>query len=307
MITILMATYNGERFVGAQIESVLKQTEQNFILQIQDDCSTDGTYSIVNEYAARYPEKIKVHTSAENSGGAKWNFLHMMTTFQDDYVMLCDQDDIWFPNKIETTLHAMQNMEATNGKQTPILIHTDLMVVDESLNAIGDSLNSMLDLRMEKAALSSQLVQNTVTGCTAMYNRALAQLIRMSNACTVHDWWLGLIVICFGKKEYLSEKTMLYRQHDENSIGAKKVRSISYIIREALRPDMIRAQLSALYQQADEFLQVYNDRLDAAQKKLLSDFATIPKHGKLKRWAILLRLKTVKSGFARKIAQFLYI
>ncbi|HML67606.1 MAG TPA: glycosyltransferase family 2 protein [Clostridia bacterium] len=307
MITILMATYNGERFVRAQIESILEQTEQNFILQIQDDGSTDGTFSIISEYAEKYPGQVKVHKSTANSGGAKWNFLQMMTAFQDDYVMLCDQDDVWLPNKIEVTLRAMQNLEETHGKQTPILIHTDLTVVDESLNVIGKSLNKMLDLRMDKTTLPSQVVQNTVTGCTAMYNQALAQLIRMPKFCLVHDWWLGLVAVCFGKKEYLPERTMLYRQHGANSIGAKKVRSVAYIVDKALRPDTIRMQLKAPYLQAEELLRVYDDRLDTTQKTFLCDFISIPKYGKLKRWMITQKLGVAKRGFVRKIAQFLYI
>ena len=307
LITILMATYNGERFVRAQIESILDQTEQNFILQIQDDGSTDGTFSILCEYAEKYPEKIKAHKSVANSGGAKWNFLQMMAAYQDDYVMLCDQDDVWLPNKIEVTLRAMQNMEETYGKQTPILVHTDLTVVDESLHVIGESLNKMLDLRMENVALPSQVAQNTVTGCTAMYNQALAQLIRIPNFCMVHDWWLGLIAICFGKKEYLPERTMLYRQHGANSIGAKKVVSFSFIANKILHPENIREQLGATYQQAAEFLGVYDDRISEGQKQFLSEYASIPTHGKLQRWMITQRLSTLKRGFIRRLAQLLYI
>ncbi len=307
MITILLATYNGERYINAQIDSILQQTEQNFVLRIQDDCSTDGTYSIISDYAEKYPEKVLIQKCAKNTGGAKWNFLELMTTYQDDYVMLCDQDDVWLPNKIELTLRAMHTAEKEHGVQTPILVHTDLTVVDESLGIIGDSLNDMLDLRMGYGVMASQVVQNTVTGCTALYNRALAQIIRKPQVCIVHDWWLGLIAIAFGVKVYLPERTILYRQHGANSIGAKQVRSISYVIDKVLHPMTIRAQLNAGYEQAGEFLRVYSDQLTVEQKAFLSEYASIPNYGKLKRWMISQKLSTLKRGLIRRVAQFLYI
>ena len=307
MITILMATYNGARYLAEQINSLLSQTEQGFVLHIQDDRSTDETDSILHAYAAKYPEKIFVHTREQNSGGAKWNFLDLMVNFPDDYVMLCDQDDVWLPNKIALTLQAMQRMENEFGAETPILVHTDLTVVDESLNTIAESLNRMLDLRMEYGILSSQTVQNTVTGCTAMYNRALAQRIRIPRACIVHDWWLGMMAVCFGKKEYIPDKTLFYRQHGANSIGAKNVVSLSYIAQKMLRPKKIREQLDATYQQAEEFLHVYSDLLSAEQQQFLRAFISIPSHRKIRRWLMSKRLGTLKHGFIRRLAQFLYI
>ena len=188
MITILMAAYNGGRYVAEQIESLLRQTEQDFVLRVRDDCSTDDTYSILCGYAAKYPGKIFVERNPENSGGAKWNFLQLTAAYQDDYVMLCDQDDVWLPNKIELSLQAMRAAEKQRGSQTPILVHTDLRVIDDQMHVIGESLNEMLGLYTENGSLPLQTIQNTVTGCTAMYNRAFAQLVRIPRFCIVHDW-----------------------------------------------------------------------------------------------------------------------
>lgn len=307
MISILMATYNGARFIAEQINSLLLQTEQNFVLHIQDDCSSDETFSVLCDYAAKYPQKIIVHRRTENCGGAKWNFLYLMADYQDDYVMLCDQDDVWLPNKIANTLKVMQAAENENGAETPLLVHTDLTVVNESLVIISESLNKMLGLRMEYCVLSSQSIQNTITGCTAMYNRALAQLIRVPQFCIVHDWWLGLIATSFGEIVYLPERTLLYRQHGANSIGAKNIMSFAYIINEAFHPRKIRAQLKATYQQAEEFLRIYGDITSPSQKAFLSEYASIPNYGKIQRWMILNRLRSLKSGFVRKLAQLIYI
>jgi len=307
VVTILMTTYNGARFVAEQIDSLLLQTEQHFVLHIQDDCSTDETYAILCDYAANYPEKIFIHRRMENSGGAKWNFLDLMVTYQDDYVMLCDQDDVWLPNKIAITLEAMKAAEKEWGSQTPILVHTDLTVVDESLEIINDSLNKMLDLRMQYSLLSSQAVQNTVTGCATMYNRVLAKLIRIPQFCIVHDWWLGLIAISFGKKVYLPERTLLYRQHNANSVGAKKVMSFFYILDKILHPSSVSKLLNETYQQATEMLFVYDDLLNVEQKTFLRRYVAIPKYRKLHRWVETQRLRAYKHGFVRRLAQLLYI
>ena len=140
-----------------------------------------------------------------------------------------------------------------------------------------------------------------------MYNNALAKLIRIPQFCIEHDWWLGLIAICFGKKTYLPEKTLLYRQHGANSVGAKKVMSFSFIANKILHPQDIREQLVATYRQARDFLSVYDDQISPAQRSFLSEYASIPNHGKMQRWMITQRLSSLKRGFVRRLAQFLYI
>jgi len=307
LITILMAAYNGGRYVAEQIESLLRQTEQDFVLRVRDDSSTDDTYSILCGYAAKYPGKIFVERNPENSGGAKWNFLQLMAAYQDDYVMLCDQDDVWLPNKIELSLQAMRAAEKQRGSQTPILVHTDVRVIDDQMHVIGESLNDMLGLYTENGSLPLQTIQNTVTGCTVMYNRAFAQLVRIPRFCIVHDWWLGLIAISFGEKAYLPAKTLLYRQHGDNSIGAKKVASLRYIAGKALHPRTVRTQLDATYRQAEEFLRVYGDIVSPAQKQFLSDYVSIPSFRKIRRWTTARRLGALKHGFIKRFAQFIYI
>jgi len=307
MISILMATYNGETYLRQQIESLLNQTRQDFVLYVCDDCSTDGTYRILLGYAEQYPDRIKVYQNSQNSGDAKWNFLGMMLRHQDDYVMLCDQDDVWQPDKIELSLAAVQEREKAVGRQTPVLMHTDLYVVDEELRIINPSLNYMLGLSMKFGTMASQVIQNTITGCTSMYNRALAELIKAPSFCIMHDWWLGLIVTAFGQKVYLPQATMMYRQHGRNAIGAKQVRSLAYIVRRMLHVRDIRAQLDATYRQAAAFLQEYGAQLSAGQREFLQEYSTIPQFPKFARWRKIDKLRAIKSGFVQRIAQFLYI
>jgi glycosyltransferase involved in cell wall biosynthesis len=146
MITILMASYNGERYIGEQIESILNQTETNWKLVIQDDCSSDATYQIACRYAAKYPEKIAVFRRAENSGSAANNFFSMLTYADGDYVMFCDDDDVWLPNKIEKSMEMMRKEEQKNGIDKPVLVHSDLVVVDENLNILSRSMFQLQNL-----------------------------------------------------------------------------------------------------------------------------------------------------------------
>ena len=309
MITILMASYNGERFIAEQIESLLSQTEQNFILHVHDDCSTDKTWQILCDFSVMYPRKIMVHRNETNSGGAKWNFLQMLLAYQDDYVMLCDQDDVWLPNKIEITLDAMRKVQASYGDDAAILVHTDLAVVDEKLQPMHASFREMSHLDYRRVALKDQLVQNTMTGCTAMLNKPLqAYVKKFPDYCIMQDWWLMLIAASFGHIVTLeNQKPILYRQHSSNAIGAKNTFSLSFIFERVAHSVNTRELVNQTYRQAESFYKQYCERLSEEKKNLIAAYCEIPKHRKLKRLYDVCHLKTYKHGFLRILGQFFYI
>lgn len=309
MITILMTTYNGEQYIAKQIESLLAQTEQDFILRIHDDGSTDQTLFILSEYAARYPDKIIVQQNEKNSGGAKWNYLGMLAAYQDDFLMLCDQDDLWLPNKIEITLRAMKEAQTVYGVDTPILVHTDLVVVDEKLQTLHASFRKMSNLDYRRVELKDQLVQNTMTGCTVMLNRQLQRYLRnIPDHCIMHDWWLMLIASAFGKIIPLeNEQTILYRQHAGNVVGAKDADSVSYLYERIAHSENTRNIVNQTYRQAESFYKLFSDRLSEEQRTLVLRFIDIPKHKKLRRVYDLFALQTWKHGIVRVLGQLFYI
>ncbi len=308
MITILMATYNGEKYIKEQIDSLLSQTEQRFTIVISDDGSTDSTIEIISDYVKKYPEKIKLINNDQQQG-AKYNFLNLMIKNKDDYIMLCDQDDVWLSKKIEISLEAIQKLESTYGTNMPLLVHTDLKVVDQKLNLIFDSYKDMINVNYARVELKDQIIQNTLTGCTAMYNRTLADLInKQPKFFVIHDWWLILLASAFGKIAPIDERDILYRQHDDNVIGAKRVKSFKYIFDQIfLNASGIIKSINDTYLQAQSFLDMYGDRLNEEQRKLLMDYIKIPKHGKIKRIIELQRLGVMKNGFIRQIAQLLFV
>jgi len=309
MISILMGTYNGQAYIAEQVKSILDQSHQDFVLHINDDVSTDQTFDIAQQFASEFPEKITVTQNPVNSGCAKHNFIDLMIRIKDDYVMLCDQDDVWLPDKIELTLKEMQKMEFQYGSSTPILVHSDLRVVSEDLSSvISPSFRKAMGADYTRVKLREQIIQNTLTGCTAMYNRSLANMIeREPEFMVMHDWWLMLMASAFGKIGVLDNQTVLYRQHNNNVVGAFDVRTLSYKINKLRRFAEIKKALNETYLQAGSFLNSYKYRLTNEQIQLLETYCQMPNMNKLMRWQTLCRLGTWKHGLSRKIACFLYI
>ena len=307
MVSILLAAYNGERFLSSQIESLLSQSHTEFVIHASDDCSTDSTWDILTSYGFKYPDKIKLSRRSRNSGGAKYNFIEMMASVRDDYVMLCDQDDVWLPDKIKKTLKKMQELEAQYPK-TPILVHTDLQIVDQHLKLIHQSYRRYMNANFERTALNQVLIQNTFAGCAAMYNRALSEMIiEKPSFCVAHDWWLQLVASGFGRIGYVSDSTVLYRQHGRNEIGANDIRSISYKAKMLARGEHIRQAIHSTFRQAESFLQVYGERLSKSQRNIVEQYCMIPKISRLRRWKTIFGIKAYKNGFSRNLAYFMYV
>ncbi|HCT64584.1 MAG TPA: glycosyltransferase family 2 protein [Lachnospiraceae bacterium] len=308
MISILLASYNGEKYIAQQIESVINQTYGDFILYINDDCSTDKTYEIIKDFEAKYPEKIKVTRNEKNSGNAKYNFMKMMLKHKDDYIMLCDQDDVWLESKVEITYNKIRQMENKYGIHTPILVHTDLKIVDEHLATISESLISTVNSDYSKTKLKNEIVQNTLTGCTAMYNRRLADLIKAEPSFMVmHDWWIMLIASAFGKIDYVDKATILYRQHRENVVGVRNMRSLKFVFKFSRNSKAIKQALEDSYRQARTFYNIYGNSLQLKDRKLVKQYAELIDKNKFCRILTVLSIGTVKNGFVRILGQLIYL
>ena len=304
MVSVLLATFNGEKYISEQIESLLSQSFQDFKLYICDDRSTDDTFSIISDFAAKNPDKIFVSQNEKNAGGAKYNFLNMMIEHKDDYVMLCDQDDVWLPDKIERSLAKIKEMEEEFGSSVPILVHSDLTVVNDDLSVISSSYEKMSNKDFEITSLNFAVTMNNVAGCTAIYNRALADLIRdVPDFIVMHDWWLSLSASALGKIGALHEPTVLYRQHEDNDSGAKRVLSFKYIYYVMSHLKKMAAMIDDSYKQAGVFLELHKGRLSEDMSELLGAYASIPGLSRWKRLRTVRRYKTYMFGFARKAAQ----
>jgi glycosyltransferase involved in cell wall biosynthesis len=217
-INILMATYNGRRYVAKQIESILNQTYQDFRLIISDDCSTDSTLKILKEYEAK-DKRIEVFGQGENHGIVE-NFEFLIGKVRSEYFMFADQDDIWNPDKIEKSLKKMEDENLD-------LVYTDLEVVDSRLNVQASSYWKAkgLDYRIYKYNnFESLYLNNFVTGCTMLVkSKWINEFLPLpkESKYVLHDYWIPLIISQSGKIGYVNEPTMKYRQHSNNKVGAR--------------------------------------------------------------------------------------
>lgn len=272
---ILMATYNGAQFVREQIDSILAQTDASWHLTISDDGSTDATPAIIDEYAAKYPERIARHVSGRRFGNARDHFFYLMCTCGADYMFFCDQDDVWYPGKVEKMMDVMLDAERGQGKSTPLLVFTDQTPTDGELNPLAPSLMRYQQQYFEEIDYRALLMQNVVTGGAMAINRALAQTAARCTDCTktmMHDWWLAVVAARFGKAIYIDEPTSDYRQHGANSVGAKDVRSVAHVFNKLSNIELIRKTTAEKKKQARVFAQTYESCLGKEDEAFLVPF-----------------------------------
>lgn len=224
MVEILMATYNGERYLKQQLESLENQTYKNWRLIVRDDGSSDGTLKILNEFKKNNPNKIEIYLNKTTKHGPMTNFCELMSLSKANYVSFCDQDDYWIETKLEKTIKLMKKLEKNFG-YLPILVHTDLIIADKNLNVMFKSMIRTQKLNYSSTKTIKQLiVQNCVTGCTMMANRNLIKICGcIPKGAIMHDWWLAIVACAFGKLEFLDESTIYYRQHGNNTVGVTPI------------------------------------------------------------------------------------
>ena len=223
-VTILLATYNGGEFLPEQLASIRDQTIDHWKLLVRDDGSSDGTRSALAD-AATDDSRIELIEDQKGSLGAAGNFGALMSEGRRrgaERIMFADQDDVWSPTKIERELAHLRRSEATHGSETPILVHSDLRVVDRGLRTLHESFMAHQHIsHTPRNPLGTLLVQNFVTGSTCLFNRSLLDIATPApEEMVMHDWWLAVCAGATGRLEFLPDPTVSYRQHDGNEIGA---------------------------------------------------------------------------------------
>lgn len=298
-IAILMATYNGEKYICQQIDSILSQTCKDWELYIHDDGSTDNTIAAVESYVEKYPDKIHL-IDGKSTGGAKYNFFYLFGQVEAPYYMTCDQDDVWLDKKIELTYDKMLTIE--NKADVPCLVYTELRVVDSELNTIADTMSKYQSLDCHKRTINQFILQNSVTGCTMMVNRALRdkmlRIIDIDNTI-MHDWWAALVAAQFGKTAFIDEATILYRQHGDNSLGALGINKLSYIVRRVWQKNQIQESMRLGRLQAREFAKTYNLPADS----LAARYAALEGKSRHVRQRFYKENDMYKTGTMRRLGQ----
>lgn len=320
-IEILLATYNGDRFLRQQIDSILTQDYKNIRVLARDDGSNDGTLEILGEYAERLSDRFRIMPSTAATGSAKRNFLLLIQESTAEYVCFSDQDDVWLPYKVSKTKQVMDQLESEWGRNVPLLVFTDLRVVDEKLNTIYESFWAHMGIDPERIdRLAELLGKSVVTGCTVMANRRLLELsLPMPTEALMHDRWVALLASVLGKAGFLRTQTVLYRQHDRNVLGIgrnviddpaeKRHRSLRERIQQFRRNKKEYVEeWKSCHRQARALLEMYAAELPKRKRDLLVAYLRCEtSKSRIVRIAILISHRFYFAGRPRNLAVLLHL
>lgn len=220
-IEVVLPTFNGARHLAEQVASIAEQSLRPVRLLLRDDGSTDGTQALIQTLRQHYGDWLQVLPSDGNLG-CVGNVNRLLRATTAPYVALADQDDVWHSDKLERSLGAITGLERSIGAATPLLLHSDLALVDAEGRSLGSTyfLRQRLDPR--RVAPADLGLTNVVTGCTVLCNRALlARALPLPPEALMHDWWLALVASVFGRVQLLPGVTVDYRQHNTNVLGAQ--------------------------------------------------------------------------------------
>ncbi|HFE0721003.1 TPA: glycosyltransferase family 2 protein [Streptococcus agalactiae] len=297
-VNILMATYNGEKFLAQQIESIQKQTFKEWNLLIRDDGSSDKTCDIIRNFTAKDSRIRFINENEHHNLGVIKSFFMLVNYEVADFYFFSDQDDVWLPEKLSVSLEAAKH----KASDVPLLVYTDLKVVNQELNILQDS---MIRAQSHHAntTLLPELTENTVTGGTMMINHALAEKWFTPNDILMHDWFLALLAASLGEIIYLDLPTQLYRQHDNNVLGARTMDKRFKILREGPKSIFTRywKLIHDSQKQASLIVDKYGDIMTANDLELIKCFIKIDKQPFMTRLRWLWKYGYSKNQFKHQV------
>lgn len=263
MVCILISTYNGQKFLVEQLDSLIKQDYKNIKIIIRDDGSKDETVNILLAYKNKY-SNIELVTGSNVGVVASFFELLKHVPPEAGYTAFCDQDDVWDPGKVS---RAVSQLSQSNN-EIPSLYCSRLKVVDASLNFLFDTALPKRELNFENA-----IIENFAIGCTIMFNRVARELLVNNlpddKKVVMHDWWCYLVIAALGTVIYDKEAYIKHRQHDTNTNGMKK--SIKHLLRKLKRAASGGYRLK-FHNQLMEFKRIFAPRLPTNQLTLLDEF-----------------------------------
>ena len=313
-VVVLLATYNGEKYIKEQLDSIIAQTYQDFIVYISDDGSHDGTLEILNNYSNNYSNKIVLVKSSNTKHGAKQNFIHLLHAVDSDIFLFSDQDDVWDKQHIESLVKCYATLQ-TKEKKLPVLIHSDLKIVDAQLNTICRSIFNFNQMPKIASGAYNYFVQNNVTGCSMLINNALKTILFKNeflmnenlDVLPMHDHLFACIASVLGNIIFVDKVTVNYRQHNDNVVGAKNTKTIGYNLKKILS---IHEQKKIIISQKSFvafFVDYFKSDLNSEQIKILNSFVRLNDHIKLYRIFFLVRYGFLRYGLKRILLQLLFI
>ncbi len=307
MVSILLAAYNGERFLPQQLASLRAQTV-DFRVLWQDDGSADGTLALL-EAVSREDARFRPGKAQGLHLGAVGNFLSLMAQDDAPYTALCDQDDVWHGDKLTRCVAAMEAAEALYGADTPLLVHSDSRLIGADGKTLHASFFAHQQWDGSAADLPRLLVQNNVTGCTVLMNAALRRLVvahAVPETLFMHDWFIALTAAAFGQVIFLPEALVDYRQHGSNVLGASRHGLLRRGLDALRMPRKARARLRLTYDHARVFREAYGDALPTSAACTVAAYLATQKLCKVQRVQALRRGGYVMQGRLTRLGQIIF-
>lgn len=288
-VQILLSTFNGEKYLEQQVESLLTQDYDITKLIIRDDGSTDRTRDILSTLKKKYPNKVTVITGT--NVGVIQSFFELLHSVSEeaDFISFCDQDDIWKSDKISRAIDLL----SAHSRDIPMMYCSRTELVTEELKPFG----YWPPIPSRETGFGNALIQNVAVGCTVMINRRALQLIPQHmpdpSKLIMHDWWMYILVSAFGHVIYDDYPSLLYRQHANNVMGGdrgffSKWKNKYQSFKKNNKKKLLRAQ-------ANEFYHIYEDILPEDKKFILHNLLT-ERLSFIDRWRYLTKSEVYRQS-----------
>lgn len=201
LISVCLATYNGEHYIQEQLESIISQLPMDAEIIISDDNSADNTLAVIKSIQ---DDRIRILTGP--SMGVSQNFENALNAAKGDIIFLADQDDVWLPGKVEVTSKYLSEYD---------LVLADFSIVDVRLQLLQ---KSFFINHHAKPGLLNNLIKNSYVGASMAFDKKVLQkCLPFPDKLPMHDWWIGLVAEATGKVKFIEEPLMLYRRHNTNA------------------------------------------------------------------------------------------
>ena len=219
-LEVVLATWNGARHLDELLLSIRAQSLRPKRLLVRDDGSSDRTREILKDSAERWPGWL-IELPGKCRLGSNGNFAALLAESQAEFVALADQDDRWDTDKLKILMETVQAAGAVHPEHTPLLVHSDLRLIDEEGLLLGPSFLRYQQLNPRHHSPNALVLQNVVTGCACLANRSLIDMsLPLPKEVVQHDHWLALIAACKGQILFIDQPLLSYRLHQGNAVGA---------------------------------------------------------------------------------------
>ena len=312
-LTVLLAAYNGEKYLPELLSSLSAQTFRDFQVLYQDDGSTDRTPEILSRWSAG-DHRFRPAGRQSAHLGAAGNFLSLLTQSTGDLVFLCDQDDYWEPDKLDVLVRYYSEVNGVHtgnsaGDASPLLIHSDASVVNESGQIIHSSFFQHQGWDPGAVSLNRLLVQNNATGCLMMLNRPLVDLVSAygdPSRMFMHDWFIALTAASFGSIRFCNQPLVRYRQHGDNSIGASSRSLFQRGLHALGQRKKSEARIALTYTHAEAFRASYGSALPADAAETIDRYLAIRSFPKLQRIRQYRRMNFLMQSPITRLGQYMF-